>query len=923
MAPVNEVPLHQIDNTEEYQAFIQRVKDYHQARGTHFDPNPKIGPINLDLLKIFNHVVANGGYDKISEEKLAWRRMCHELGIFSNNEASTAFALKEKFYKYLAAYEISTVHGREPPPKEILEDVTAKGAGLLTRTLENFKGKRESTIGAADSAASGDDGTPAREKAPLDAEGSARATRGLRQAPAQRVIFQPDTGPTRTRATSAQHLQNQTNSPSMGHHGASHISGMPPQNLHGQRGPSILQHAPNSENNSHQVTTYHPRQLKPLPLRAVATPSNAPNEFHKSRQQQRQIAQAAAGPMLPGTGFDGPNIYTRCLNALRSSIPSEQAFALYHLVKISYERGDKYRFDSFPGLAEGLVEKALSIGSMFYHVNWTITWDFYDNSTDIGVLDGNNGTADILERIDSLIEKEVPDALQTEKYADDLVLVTEAVLTIRNMMTLPDNAANMADFFPLKDLICIIARLPPRDSLIELKHMALDIAEQLTPFFELDSEDPLYKTLIAQLTSDDRGTILTALRALGRISVNLEATNTLGDVPPVVLQRIASWLLLNDDELTDACLDFLYQYTAVVPNVDNLITSTSPSALVDQLIRLLAHGARKVTKEYTIVPERKIPGHDAIATMPEDLLQEMIKLEEPDRVHKWVRCFFEEDSESFVTQLAAWQAYQAAFVAPLKAINQQLITPADFIRNSTSVYKDSNAQVRQEPGDPQQKFIINGLRARPRPLSLDGAEYGRCMWTKDSASREQCGKLYIQAENMWNHIMSEHLELQRNEAGQFDNVEKEWQCRWGECRKFASPTKMHLQDFARHVNTHITSMLPTEAVPKREHKSWIVPAKTMGVSFEETLTMRDERNPNLPPQAAGIPLSAALVLRNIARNVVKTDAEEELKSQSKRGEIGGWNERLFRPAMPRLFEILAENRALVSLLPQGMRKGSK
>jgi chromatin structure-remodeling complex subunit RSC9 len=86
----------------------------------------------------------------------------------------------------------------------------------------------------------------------------------------------------------------------------------------------------------------------------------------------------------------------------------------------------------------------------------------------------------------------------------------------------------------------------------------------------------------------------------------------------------------------------------------------------------------------------------------------------------------------------------------------------------------------------------------------------------------------------------------------------------------------------------------------------------MAVTFEETLTVRDERNPNLPPQAAGIPLSAALVLRNMARNVVKTEAEEELlKKQEKTGETGGWNETLFRPILPRLFEILAENRALV------------
>ena len=154
----------------------------------------------------------------------------------------------------------------------------------------------------------------------------------------------------------------------------------------------------------------------------------------------------------------------RCLNALRSNIPAEQAFALNHLVKISFERGDKYKFDSFPGLAEGLVDKALEVGQLFYHVNWTVSWNIPHDSGDPNVLDGNYGTQDILERIDNLIEKDMPDVLQTESFADNLVLVTEAVLTLRNMVTLPENAHNLSDFPPIKDLICIVLHLPQRDS---------------------------------------------------------------------------------------------------------------------------------------------------------------------------------------------------------------------------------------------------------------------------------------------------------------------------------------------------------------------------------------------------------------------------------------------------------------------------
>lgn len=580
------------------------------------------------------------------------------------------------------------------------------------------------------------------------------------------------------------------------------------------------------------------------------------------------------------------------------------------MVKISYERGDKYKFDSFPGLAEGLVDKTLEIGNIFYHVSWKVSWEADVDEADIGCLSGNFGTPDILDRIGGLIERDTPDILQTELYSDQMVMISEALLTIRNMVTLPENAHNMSEFPPCKDMVCIILNLPPKDSLTEVTHLALDIAEQITPFMVLGADDPLYITLLAQMTSEDRGTILTALRALGRIAVNLDATNRLDEVPEDIIRRISGWLLLNDDELTDACLDFLYQYTAIVPNLDNLMRAVHPEALVDQLVRLLAHGAQKVQHEFVMAPQQKTAKTNDIAAMPSDLLAELLKLEEPDRVHKWVNCFFEEDTTCFVTQLAAWQSYQQSFVAPLKAAGQNMITPADFIRNSTQVYSGSNAQVLRDQGDGQQKFIIHGIRARARPLSLDGKEYGRCLWASDPANRTaKCGRFFLTAEQMWHHVVEEHLEAEKNDEGQYDNAERDFVCTWGECARYRQPTRMHLQDFTRHIMSHVSAMLPTT-----DKSSSSDPAKTMSLTFEETTTVVDETNPRAPPQAAGIPLSAVLVLRNIARNIVKTEAEEELvKEQKRTGEKGGWNEKLFRAYQPRLFEVLAQNRPMVSV----------
>ena len=99
---------------------------------------------------------------------LAWRRISGEFLPAGPHLQYQAFMVKTIYYKNLAyvypgcvsvcvfmcwsfltnlrdhlfpnhsAYEITNFHHKEPPPKEILEDVSAKGGGILHRTMENF-----------------------------------------------------------------------------------------------------------------------------------------------------------------------------------------------------------------------------------------------------------------------------------------------------------------------------------------------------------------------------------------------------------------------------------------------------------------------------------------------------------------------------------------------------------------------------------------------------------------------------------------------------------------------------------------------------------------------------------------------------------------------------------------------------------------
>ena len=85
---------------------------------------------------------------------------------------------------------------------------------------------------------------------------------------------------------------------------------------------------------------------------------------------------------------------------LRSGVPEEQEFALHHLVKISYERGDKYKFEGFPMLAESLIGKSLEITELLYGVKWEVSYG--EQTLKPNILDGSFGTPNLLENISIL-----------------------------------------------------------------------------------------------------------------------------------------------------------------------------------------------------------------------------------------------------------------------------------------------------------------------------------------------------------------------------------------------------------------------------------------------------------------------------------------------------------------------------------------
>lgn len=364
MAP-SKVEPRTVDQTDEWKKFINELSEFHAARGTKFDDTPKVTQIPVDLLKLYNYVIGKGGYDALAVEKNIWLSVAQDLGIGS--KTGVAFGLKTVYYKNLVAYEITKFHGEIPPPKEILEDVTAAGGGIRQRTLENYPNKRLAESAPATPDASQETGTPSRDTKAEEAgtPSSSRAARGLRAAPAQRIHYQIDSGPSRSANTPRAASSNPNNDPSqasasskMGDHSQSNGHAQPPalgrvsshhMNSYGSPGYASQSHATRGsgsasasfqpqdfDRQSATVTTFQPPSVQPLPLRPVETPANAPSKFAK-RPQAAAPAVPRQAPIPASKSSAAQMNLTNLLttHALRSQSPTVSLRGPQHLCALS------------------------------------------------------------------------------------------------------------------------------------------------------------------------------------------------------------------------------------------------------------------------------------------------------------------------------------------------------------------------------------------------------------------------------------------------------------------------------------------------------------------------------------------------------------------------------------------------------------
>jgi chromatin structure-remodeling complex subunit RSC9 len=219
----------------------------------------------------------------------------------------------------------------------------------------------------------------------------------------------------------------------------------------------------------------------------------------------------------------------------------------------------------------------------------------------------------------------------------------------------------------------------------------------------------------------------------------------------------------------------------------------------------------------------------------------------------------------------------------------------DFITNVTNVFPTALARVvHNEQDHTQMRYTMKGISARAVPIDLRGRAYTPCLWkipvrqttepTDENDENvmqppenlsDQCDYWFspTNAAEMWVHMVEEHLEVPRDNTDSHkfnDSTLKSsgrmFACLWAGCNRYPAPGIEDAHRVSMHVKVHLPDHGPGALARARFSRDRDRSASPPRHERYQLNTPTDERgNP------VGLPLSAVLVLRNLARQMLKID----------------------------------------------------
>ncbi|EEB06578.1 RSC complex subunit Rsc9 [Schizosaccharomyces japonicus yFS275] len=534
-------------------------------------------------------------------------------------------------------------------------------------------------------------------------------------------------------------------------------------------------------------------QIRALPL---------PSTLNKLTQPP-----AAATPKL-GMGLPGPPLLVRVSLAMKSNFPDEVDWALGHLIKISFERSQEFKLKRLPGLAECLMEG----------LRQQITRLHYYQHEDT--------------------------------YYEHLDRALAAALVLRNAVLNLENAQHVALSSHVADILELGVRCALEVKCTELLQYILDIAELEASYISITSEkNELYKTLCRLLKSQDRSILIAALRTLARLALNDDNNRLLQDIDDEAIGRVIMLTATEDEEVIGATLDLLYQYTTYRSNTQALLRRSDVWTLVEHLIRLMLFQAQERYMAIHLPTLNASSENTGYVGLPLSELQQLLSVQEPERCIRWMRMCFDANPKDCVLQTDIWQLY-CSNMEKIQGSSQMGISPADFIKVSSHAFPNARAMTVATPKQPVE-YVINGIRRRRVPLSLQGERFETCLWKHTNGPI--CGAQLAGPSALYAHVQQHIASMPTVPTT----------CQWANCNYSRLPSNgVAGRAIAAGIVAHMLTHLPPP--PSKDLLPSIFGRQTSATKdFRVPLlqTAVDERG-----DATGTALTATLVLRNLVRS---------------------------------------------------------
>ncbi|KAI8378227.1 hypothetical protein EDC96DRAFT_493997 [Choanephora cucurbitarum] len=542
------------------------------------------------------------------------------------------------------------------------------------------------------------------------------------------------------------------------------------------------------DNNSVSMTSRH-----------TGTAFTQPNaRIHSSQPSTTTTATTTAAGYSQAIFMD-QEFRARILLALQSNLPNEIDWAFNTLIKFSYA-SENFCLDFIPTLIDLLLD---------------FTTDFFEQT--------------------SFETDSINNLFCTKEQQVTYERVLQVFHILRNFSFLEMNVRRLAMHERLGALLMQTVVMPPQSAYGELSRHCLDILENIAPQIQLSSRDDAYLTaMIKALFSHDRSFVLGAIRALTRVAVTESNERILGFADKRVIERMAQFLLVDDEELEAATLEYLYQYSSLKGNFSTELLRCYPGNLIGLLTGFLSYKS-------SLVPHQNesaaVVGGGAIGTIHGIPAAQMIRvpeasitqqpsipdltnyayLDEPYRCLGWLKdqLLSGSTTEDQIVLREVFEAYQKLFGSEKPLGMKEFYTVLKIAFPQPAAVEESFTKQPNPLDTVLQNVRYSPTRRRDGPV---------CYWG-------ECKEGFDSQTDLHKHIIKIHLE-----------TPSESHCHWMKCTRKTKDKS----EAIRHMRTHFAGKVKKQSTQK----------KTFAIS----------KMPIDDTEVSGIPLTSALLLRNLARH---------------------------------------------------------